>query len=980
MKMDKKSSIAVSTYKGYVDRNGVSRDDVKSFFSIDTEDENLKPTLLSNSNEENVWEKLRYELETCNEFVFAVAFFSEDILVPFKAVMADLNESGIHGRILTSDYLYFNKPKVFRELMKIANVEVRISSKKGFHAKGYIFNHSKESYKTVILGSSNFTGSALLKNYEWNLKFSSYDNSELTTQIFENINETWCKSVVLSEKWINDYQKTFDLLQQTQKREIDKSTSTKEESFDGYTTIKPNKMQKDALVELNNIRKSGEKKSLVISATGTGKTYLGAFDVRQFNPKKFLFIVHREQILKKSMKSFMEVIGGPSSNFGILSGTKNETYAKYLFATEQSLARESNLKQFRVEEFDYILIDEAHRTGAKSYLRILNYFKPKFILGMTATPERTDDFNIFELFDYNIAYEIRLQDALKEEMLVPFQYIGVKDFEVDGKRVDDNSSLKYLASEDRVKYVLDQVNYYGFSGATAKGLIFCSRNEEAQLLAEQLTRMGHPTQSLSGQNKIQEREVVVKKLETGEIEYITSVDIFNEGIDIPCVNQIILLRSTQSSIVFIQQLGRGLRKYNGKDFVTVIDFIGNYKNNYLIPIALTGDKSRNKDIARENVNFQPTIGLSTISFTKVAKERIFESLNNIKLDSLGDLKEAYFELKRMLGRVPMLSDFKKYGSVDPNVFADSKNLKNYYEFLKIVEKYRPLKSELNSKLTMLTKELLNGKRPHELILLNLLLKDKKVTVDRFSNEVKSYGAQINQSVIESTKRVLSLEYFTKTGQKNYGETSIVTYKENSFLLDNIFNDFLKDEVFKKFVLDIVQTGLLNAKDYDFHEVFTRYKRYTRKDVSRLLNFETDCTSTIYGYKVANDCCPIFVTYKKSEEIGDSIKYQDKFLDSKTMKWYSRSNRQIQSKEIQKLIEGVSNLHQKRKIYLFVKKDDAEGLGFYFLGECLIDGRTIVQEELKIDDSTKKPIVSMNLILDKSVQYRRFLDITTSISN
>lgn len=203
---------------------------------------------------------MRYELETCNEFVFAVAFFSEDILVPFKAVMADLNESGIHGRILTSDYLYFNKPKVFRELMKIANVEVRISSKKGFHAKGYIFNHSRESYKTVILGSSNFTGSALLRNYEWNLKFSSYDNSELTTQIFDNINETWCKSVVLSEKWINDYQKTFDLLQQTQKREIDKSTSTKEESFDGYTTIKPNKMQKDALVELNNIRKSGEKK------------------------------------------------------------------------------------------------------------------------------------------------------------------------------------------------------------------------------------------------------------------------------------------------------------------------------------------------------------------------------------------------------------------------------------------------------------------------------------------------------------------------------------------------------------------------------------------------------------------------------------------------------------------------------------------------------------------------------------------------
>ncbi|RRK09160.1 DEAD/DEAH box helicase, partial [Lactiplantibacillus garii] len=301
---------------------------------------------------------------------------------------------------------------------------------------------------------------------------------------------------------------------------------------------------------------------------------------------------------------------------------------KYLFATIQTLAKDEQLQRFNPDQFDYILVDEAHRAGATSYQKVLNYFRPNFLLGMTATPERMDDFNLYEMFDYNIAYEIRLQAALDEKMLCPFRYIGITDYEKDGQIVDDTSQLKWLVSDERVDYIVSQTEYYGYSGETLRGLIFCSRTEEANELAMALTKRGYISEALTGQTAQSLRNDIINRLEHGEIQYIITVDVFNEGIDIPCVNQIVMLRNTQSSIVFIQQLGRGLRKFPEKDYVTVIDFIGNYKNNYLIPIALTGDKSRNKNTAREDLELRQVAGISTISFSEIAKERIYKSINN----------------------------------------------------------------------------------------------------------------------------------------------------------------------------------------------------------------------------------------------------------------------------------------------------------------------------------------------------------------
>ena len=334
------------------------------------------------------------------------------------------------------------------------------------------------------------------------------------------------------------------------------------------------------------------------------------------------------------------------------------------------LSKEETLHQFDPEAFDYILIDEVHKAGAQSYHKVIDYFKPTFFMGMTATPERTDDFNIYELFDYNIAYEIRLQEALEEDMLCPFHYFGVTDLEYDGEVIDDATLLTKLVTEERVNHMIEKIEYYGFSGEKVKGLIFCSRKDEAEKLSIAMNAKGYQTVALTGKHSQEERAREVNRLESGILDYIITVDIFNEGIDIPSVNQVVMLRQTQSSIIFIQQLGRGLRKHESKEFVTIIDFIGNYRNNYLIPIALSGDKSQNKDNIRRHMKDTSYIkGVSTVNFEEIAKKQIFKAINSSNLTEMKKLKEAFVELKNRIGRVPYLYDFVSNHSIDPVVIV-----------------------------------------------------------------------------------------------------------------------------------------------------------------------------------------------------------------------------------------------------------------------------------------------------------------------
>lgn len=907
----------------------------------------LGPRILGNDAQEKIWFTLREELYSCKSFTWAVAFITQDMLVPLKVVLADLANQGVSGTIITGDYLGFNDPRVFEELQKIPNLKIRIATNTGFHAKGYLFEHG--DYQTIVVGSANFTRSALLSNYEWALKVSSNKQANLTKQFAKKIVLLKQNSFAITSEWLEEYKENWIKPKETVVRK-------------NVEKITPNQMQQAALKNLNALVANGEKRGLVVSATGTGKTYLGAFAVKDFKPKKFLYVVHRQQIAKKSLESFYKVIGSSRKDYGLLSGDHHDVNRKYVFATVQTLSQPDVLASLAEDEFDYILIDEAHRAAAPSYQKILAHFKPEFLLGMTATPERMDEQNVYQIFDYNLAYEIRLRDALEEKMLTPFHYVGVQDYEVAGQTIDETTGLRYLVSEQRVDYVLKEIEYYGYCGDHAKGLVFCSRQDEAKELAILFSKKGHPAVALTNEDSEKRRSEVIAELVNGKIEYIIAVDLFNEGIDIPSLNQIIMLRNTQSSIVFTQQLGRGLRKYPGKNFVTVLDFIGNYKNNYLIPIALNQDTSRDKDRAKRETRLPSLIDVSTINFSKVASEKILASLDQVKLDGLRELRQSYQELKNKIGRTPLLFNFYQYGSVSPLVFANNHGLDNYATFLRKMGESVELSKYENQVLTFLTKELLNGKRIHELLLLDLLLKNGKVKQEDYVSRLQKRG-YANKAVLGSVEDILSLSFFDvkqgKTTKKaQYGDLPII---EHSNLLDYELNEKIgaalrQNEWFKRLVVDVIKTGLKLNESYDNMHQFTLYQQYDRKDACRLLNWPKDVSAPMYGYRVGEHDTPIFIAYEKNDDQKRNAIYDNTLENGRSLRWYTRVPRHLNSEEVQRLLH-TGGMH----IHLFVKRSDAEGKQFFYLGEAKIDPSSVKEELI---GAKKKPAVGMNLIFEQ----------------
>ena len=374
------------------------------------------PKILINDTETHryVLNDIQEELSKAKSFAFSVAFITQSGLALIKTQLSDLADEGVQGRILISPYLDFNDPIAMKELLKLENVQVRITPvNMQMHAKFYLFEQKDK--QVIISGSSNLTHTALKINYEWNVKLTSTHNGDFIQNAKEEFERIWEKSIILDIGAINAYS--------ARRKTVIKTASIQDESIASYQeTIRPNKMQKQALEGLKTVRKNGAQKALVISATGTGKTYLSAFDVEQYNPDRMLFIVHREQILQKSLKDFQKVLGFEDDEGCIYKSGMDISQKRYIFATIQTISRADNLQAFDPTFFNYILIDEVHKAGAESYKKVMNYFQPDFYLGMTATPERTDGQNIYELFDYNIAYEIRLQEALDNDMLCPFIY------------------------------------------------------------------------------------------------------------------------------------------------------------------------------------------------------------------------------------------------------------------------------------------------------------------------------------------------------------------------------------------------------------------------------------------------------------------------------------------------------------------------------------------------------------------------------
>lgn len=888
----------------------------------------FKPKFLSNNFNHKVLNSIKEELQDCDEFFISAAFITLGGLTPLLQDFLELEKRGIKGKILTTDYLNFTDPEALKKLESLKNIEVKLyaQEKNAFHTKGYVFRKGN-LYKGIV-GSSNLTLNALTVNKEWNVEFTSLYDGEVLNNLLDEFNNLWqeannLEDVLPAYEKLYNSQKNFTLL----KQHYEKLSSQ---------DLVPNSMQMGFMENLRSLIQDGESKALLVSATGTGKTYASAFAVQDFNPKKFLFVVHREQIAKQAINAYKNVFKD-TKDFGLLTGNSKDYDTDYLFSTIQTLSKDDVYTKFKKDEFDYIVIDEVHKAGAFSYQKIMDYFEPKFYLGMTASPERPDGIDIYELFNHNLACEIRLKDALEEDLLCPFHYFGISDLEIDGEIVDDSTQFNHLVSNDRVNYLLEKSKYYGYSGDRIKALVFCSRKKEAKELAKAFNKRGHPSIVLTGDDSQQTREDAIYRLTNDEaknkLEYIFTVDIFNEGVDIPEINQVLLVRPTQSPIIFIQQLGRGLRKFKNKDYVVIIDFIGNYKNNFMIPIALSGDRSYDKDnIRRYLMEGNKVIpGASSISFDAVSKKRIYDSINNASFSRIALFKEKYNNLKFKLGRIPMLLDFYENGEMDPLLILNHNQMDCYFSFLKKVDKdYEEyLSDEEISSLKFLSNNLADGKRPHELLILKSLIYNNYFSIESIGELLDTqYNIQDDEKSIKSAINLLNLG-FSKKDKRDYPELSFMV----DFKIASEFKKYLSHETYRKHILDLLDYALLKYKtEYNSQvegENLTLYAKYSRRDACRLLNWPNDDSSTLYGYRVKHNMCPIFVTYNKKEDISDSTKYQDEFLSKDTFSWMTRSRLKLDSKEV----VAIRNYQKTNlKIHLFIKKSDDEGKDFYYIGQ------------------------------------------------
>lgn len=924
-----------------------------------------RPEFISNNYKlgKKVLVSIEEELQRCEEFCISVAFITKSGITPLLQTLKDLEEKNIPGKILTTNYLMFSEPEALEKLAGLKNIELKMfvasSETGGFHTKGYIFRE-EEIYR-IIIGSSNMTLSAITRNKEWNTKIVSTEQGELTQAVLQEFDELWKDEHSLAfEDFIDSYRQEY-LNEKIIRKQKQQAVSEQVVELENYR-LKPNKMQVAFVKNVMEMRAQHIDRALLLSSTGTGKSLASAFMLREMGTKRALFVVHREQIAKQTMKSYKRVFGS-SRTYGLLSGNSRKFGSDFLFATMQMLSKEDILSHYSPEDFDVIILDECHHVGAESYQKIMRYFKPKFWLGMTASPD-TNQYDIYSIFDHHIAYEIRLQQALEEDLLCPFHYFGITDLEINGEVFDDNAGVKNfsnLISDARVDYVIDKANYYGFSGDRVKGLIFCSRKDEAKELSNKFNERGLRTEVLTGEDTQERRESVIARLtndEDGEdqLDYIFTVDIFNEGVDIPEINQVIMLRPTQSPVVFIQQLGRGLRKYEGKEYVVILDFIGNYMNNFMIPIALSGDRSYNKDAMRRYIREGARVipGSSTIHFDEISKKRIYASIDTARTNDMRLLRESYRTLKYKLGRIPTIRDFKKFGSVDVTKIFEKCG--SYHNFLKKYETeyHVHLTDQEEIIIEYFSKKLIAYKRIHELEILRMLISRGNRLLQYQKLLQEKYHVGMNEQVEKSVLRNLKNEFPKEEERRKYADCDLVEKNtDGSYSLSSKFQKALLNKNFKQMILELLNFGIEQWKE-KYGQIyrdtnFTLYQKYTYEDVCRLLNWNKNLNAqNIGGYYYDSDTktLPVFINYHKAE---DAIAYEDRFVSEGHLIALSKHPRKITSSDAVHIYKQ-SEEDKNNRIFLFVRKnkDDNEAKEFYFLGEIFAEGnpRQIYMEKTK----------------------------------
>ena len=624
---------------------------------------------------------------------------SVDIIVSFlmesgvKMLLGELENAlkrGAKIRILTGNYLGITQPSALYLIkQKLGEqVDLRFYNEKNrsFHPKSYMFHF--EDYSELYIGSSNISRSALTSGIEWNYRFSSKTdpkNYEKFYQTFEDLFEN--HSIVIDDEELKRYSKNWH--RPAVSKDLDRYDSEEELKDTNVRLLyEPRGAQIEALCALENTRAEGARRALVQAATGVGKTYLAAFDSKNY--ERVLFVAHREEILNQAAVSFKNVRN--SDDYGFFNGEQKCTEKSVIFASVATLGRLEYLNEtyFAPDYFSYVVIDEFHHAINEQYQRIVEYFKPQFLLGLTATPERMDGRNIYEICDYNVPYEISLKEAINKGMLVPFHYYGIFDDTdysklhiVRGRYDEKELNETYIGNVHRHDLIYKYYCKYG----SKRALGFCCSRVHAEEMAREFCRRGIPSVAVYSNAEgefSEDRGVAIEKLKQGEIKVIFSVDMFNEGVDITSVDMVMFLRPTESPIVFLQQLGRGLRKSKGKEYLNVLDFIGNYEKAGRVRFLLTGKSlSETGQYHPADTSFFPDDCLVDFDMKLID---LFAEMDKKHLKVKDLIRNEYLRVKELLGKRPSRMDLFTYmeDEVYQMAITHSKDnpFKRYMDFLK----------------------------------------------------------------------------------------------------------------------------------------------------------------------------------------------------------------------------------------------------------------------------------------------------------
>lgn len=909
----------------------------------------MKDIFITNNTKIRFLDKLKSSLIKSNRCFFSVSFIKKAGLVLFEKELEEMLKRGTEVKIITSTYQNFTDIASLETFYNWQNaypnfkchLDINCFGDNGFHSKGYIFEYDEET--EVIVGSTNITRYAILKNIEWNVSLYRNKDESLINDILNEYEYLWNSTLALDINLIEKYRMVLSYA--IEKWDMDYFNPD-------IISIKPNYMQRSALKELRRYRDLGQNKALVVAATGSGKTYLAAFDARNYSPKRLLFVVHRDTILNDALITFKKVFG-TEKTYGLYNGRKKDLEADFVFAS--SLMVSKHLEEFGKSEFDYIIYDEVHHIMSDSGQKIFTYFTPGFLLGLTATPERMDNKNVQALFENNIPFEVRLRDAIINDLVVPFHYYAIRDEFTNYSNNDKSVIAREIAKEINVEYIKSQIEKQREPNKKLKALAFCTTIEHCKMMSNAFNNLGYKTIALTGSNDTGERIKAFNELQNdnGQLEIICAVDILNEGVDIPSVNMVLFLRPTESQTIFLQQLGRGLRKYPNKEFVTVLDFIGNnYGRSIQIALALGTlakttytDKKYLADLVSTNFKTLNIPGIE-IFFDDLSKKEIINYINRENFNRIDYLKKDYENFKKYLqiDTYPKHVDYIN-SEIAPDLIkfmkakTDNQKNRSYYTFLKkIGEETIPYLASSEVALIDKISELLPIVRCDEILIIKEIITTSTINYEK----IIGYNSMVTLRTVEHALKML--------------------VKENILTPNlNLNTDVISDD-FKDFVSDIIEYALVKYET-DFGEYDGKFKlmgNYYKSQI--MLMLQENSLNYMKGTKFVGDKTYVFVGLQKNKSKEERLNYKDKFISSKIFQWESENGTTTDKKVGQKLLNT-------KTVHLFVRKmDEQDGvtLPYTYFGTGTFCN---MRKTKNINFDT----LTFDILLDNEVKEDYFLD-------